>query len=149
VIDIIPNWHPVFVHFTIALLPVAALLYAASALTPRSAASPYLLAAARINLGIGILLTLVTILAGIYALAHSEFHNTAQLAAVHVHRRAAIATGITWLLLALWDARATLKARRPGALFVLLSLAAVVPVAATGWLGAELVYRHAVGVQQQ
>jgi uncharacterized membrane protein len=52
------------------------------------------------------------------------------------------------LILALWDARAALKARRPQTLFVLLLLAAVVPVAATGWLGAELVYRHAVGVQQ-
>jgi uncharacterized membrane protein len=148
VIDIIPNWHPVFVHFTIALLPIAALLYTASALTPRNAVSPYLLAAARIDLGIGILLTLVTILAGVNALAHSEFHNTAQIAAAHVHRRAAIATGITWLILALWDARAALKARRPQTLFVLLLLAAVVPVAATGWLGAELVDRHAVGVQQ-
>lgn len=28
-IEIIPNWHPIFVHFTIALLTISTLLYVA------------------------------------------------------------------------------------------------------------------------
>ena len=147
-IDIIPNWHPVFVHFTLALLPAAALLYAASALTSRSAWSAPLLGAARVNLWMGMLMTLITLLAGLYAMAHSV-HTDVQSAAAHAHRRAAVITSIAWCVLALWDARAARSAHRPRALFVLLVVAAVVPLAATGWLGAELVYRHAVGVLPQ
>ena len=145
-IDIIPNWHPVFVHFKIALLPITALLYGAHALAPQGERSIRLLGAARINLWIGIALTLATVFAGVDALAHSV-HTDAQLAAAHVHRRMALVTSVVWIILALWDARVARKGRSPRLLFVCLVLAAVVPLAATGWLGAELVYRHGVGVQ--
>ena len=33
-IEIIPNWHPIFVHFTVALLFVAVALYPLSYLLP-------------------------------------------------------------------------------------------------------------------
>lgn len=146
--DILPNWHPVLVHFTIALLPLAALLHAGSAVFARRAWSAQVLFAARLNLWLGVLLTLATVAAGFYALAHSV-HTDTQLATALVHRRAALVTGGAWLALALWDVRAALKSRRPALVFVLLALAAVVPLAGTGWLGAELVYRHAAGVLPQ
>jgi len=34
-IEIIPNWHPIFVHFAVGLLVIAAFLFAAVVLHPR------------------------------------------------------------------------------------------------------------------
>jgi uncharacterized membrane protein len=145
-IDIVPNWHPVFVHFTVALLPMAALLYAAAAAAPGGRWSVHLLSAARINLWLGVLLSLVTVVAGFIAMTHAV-HTDAQLAVVQIHRRAALVTAVFWWVLALWDVRSARKGLRPPLVFVLLALAALAPLSGTGWLGAELVYRHGVGVQ--
>jgi len=145
-IDIVPNWHPVFVHFTVALLPMAALLYAASAAAGKGRWSVPLLSAARINLWTGVLLSLATVVAGFIAMAHAV-HTDAQLSVVQIHRRAALVTAVLWWMLALWDLRSARKGWRPAIAFILLALAALVPLSGTGWLGAELVYRHGVGVQ--
>jgi uncharacterized membrane protein len=39
-IEIIPNWHPILVHFTIALLAIATLLFVVSAVAGRGRAMP-------------------------------------------------------------------------------------------------------------
>ena len=146
-IVIVPNWHPVFVHVTVALLPTAALLFlAARALDARPVSAP-LLAAARINLWAGVLLSLVTVGAGFWAMTHAV-QTEVQLATAKAHAGAAMGTAVIWWALALWDGARTAKAQRPALVFVLLTLAAVVPLGGTGWLGAELVFHHGVGVQQ-
>jgi uncharacterized membrane protein len=146
-IDILPNWHPVFVHFTVALLPTAAVLFAASSLTRTRPWSGRVLTAARINLWCGVVVSLLTVAAGFFALSHSV-HTDSQLAVAQIHRRAALVTVLIWWGLALWDWRIVAKGLRPHLFFVLLALSALLPLARTGWLGAELVFRHAVGVQQ-
>ena len=35
-IEIIPNWHPIFVHFSVALLSVSGVMFLASALLKKS-----------------------------------------------------------------------------------------------------------------
>jgi len=34
-IDIIPNWHPILVHYTVALLSIATVLFTIAALSPK------------------------------------------------------------------------------------------------------------------
>ena len=38
-IEIIPNWHPIFVHFSVALLSISALLYLAGLVFKKNAFS--------------------------------------------------------------------------------------------------------------
>jgi uncharacterized membrane protein len=62
-----PNWHPVFVHFTIALYTTAALLFAVHVATAKISWSGVALTGARVNLWIGAAVTIVTVAAGIHA----------------------------------------------------------------------------------
>ena len=62
-IEIIPNWHPLFVHFTIGLLTISTLLYVMGFFLKREA----LLTAARWNLWIGVTITFRTLRAVLYA----------------------------------------------------------------------------------
>lgn len=59
-IEVIPNWHPVAVHFTVALLITASVLFAAGTLFRKAASGGALTAAARWNLAIGAAVTVAT-----------------------------------------------------------------------------------------
>ena len=60
-IEVIPNWHPVAVHFTVALLITASVLFAAGTLFRKAASGRALTAAARWNLAIGAAVTVATL----------------------------------------------------------------------------------------
>lgn len=62
-IEIIPNWHPILVHFTIGLLAISTALYAAGFALKKVS----LLITARWNLWLGALITIGTVAAGLYA----------------------------------------------------------------------------------
>ena len=100
-ISITPNWHPVFVHFTIALYTTAVLLFAVHVATAKISSSGVALTAARVNLWIGAAVTIVTVSAGIQAFL-SVPHNEVQTALMVDHRNWAIATAIIWWIAALW-----------------------------------------------
>ena len=52
--EVIPNWHPVFVHFTVALLSLSSLLFLVGVLAPSNASwKKSSLTVARWNLWIG------------------------------------------------------------------------------------------------
>ena len=63
-IEVIPNWHPVAVHFTVALLITASVLFAAGTLFRKAASGGALTAAARWNLAIGAAVTVATLATG-------------------------------------------------------------------------------------
>ena len=62
-IEIIPNWHPVLVHFTIGLLLTAAGLFLAGAMAPGAAPAAQATVVARWNLRIGTGFALLTVAA--------------------------------------------------------------------------------------
>lgn len=142
-IEIIPNWHPILVHFTIALLAVATLLFVVSAIRGRS--SPGLEAAANWNLWLGAGITALTIAAGLQA-AGSVSHDEAAHVAMENHKFWAFGTASLFILLALWNALRVRREQRVRLPFVALLLVALVGLAGTGLRGADLVYRHGVGV---
>lgn len=51
-IEIIPNWHPIFVHFTVALLSVAAAFTIAAYLLPEGLLRHQITTVARWNCGL-------------------------------------------------------------------------------------------------
>ncbi len=143
-IEIIPNWHPILVHFTIALLAIAALLFVAAALVGRES-SRGLEVAANWNLWIGAAITVLTIAAGLWA-AGSVAHDDAAHIAMQSHKSWAFATAALFMLLAAWNLWRVRRAGRVGLAFLAVMLVALGGLAGTGLRGADLVFRHGLGV---
>jgi uncharacterized membrane protein len=147
VIEIIPNWHPLFVHFTVGLLSTSVLFYLAGIFIPRR--HPWKqqwLNMANWCLWTGCLFAIATAIAGWLAY-NSVAHDTASHAAMTLHRNWALPTAATFLVLGLWAIILAKKDRRPGFLFLTFATVAAVVLMITGWLGAEAVFRYGLGVK--
>lgn len=144
-IEIIPNWHPVFVHFTIGLLMTAALLFLAGALLARRPVGRSLTTAARIDLWIGTAAAIGTVIAG-FAAYYTVAHDEPGHAAMTIHLKWAWATLACFLLAAVlaWRDRSRADGASPG--LSALLIAGSISLAITAWLGAENVYRHGIGM---
>lgn len=144
-IEIIPNWHPVLVHFTIGLLAIAALLFLVAALGGRRGSLAGIEATANWNLWLGAALTILTIAAGLQA-AGSVAHDDVAHLAMEEHKRWALGTAGFFLLLAVWNAVRVSRGGRVAWPFVTAMIVALVGLAGTGLRGADLVFRHGLGV---
>lgn len=91
-LNILPNWHPIFVHFTVALLIVAAAMHVLSHFVSNINLKNQLATTARWNLWIGIGATLLTVAAGWYAF-YTVSHDAPSHLAMTEHRNWAMVTG--------------------------------------------------------
>lgn len=144
-IEIIPNAHPIFVHFSIALLTVAALLFLLTAFAGDRPWRHSLETVANWNLWIGAAVSIATVAAGLQA-AGTVAHDDLAHVAMENHKYWAFGTAGLFLLLALWNGWRVGGGRRPGPLFVALMMVGLVGLAGTGLRGADLVFRHGLGV---
>ncbi|MDD2700653.1 MAG: DUF2231 domain-containing protein [Sideroxydans sp.] len=145
-IEVIPNWHPLFVHFPIALISLSAFFHVvAILLRNQSRCAAYLAVLAHTSLWLGALSSLPTALLGWLAFNSVE-HDEAGHAAMLAHRVWALATVLAVVVLAGWDAWRHKVDATPGWLFTSAVILAWALVASTAWHGAELVYRHGLGV---
>ena len=142
-IEIIPNWHPIFVHFTVALLSISALFYLAGLVLRK----PNLLVVARWNLWIGAGITVGTVLAGFYAY-NTVAHDGPSHAAMTDHKNWALVTASIFGVLAIWSLAKHRGAKSVSSGFVILILLASGLLAVTGYKGGEVVYRHGMGVMR-
>ncbi len=144
-IDIIPNWHPILVHFTVGLLATSVAFYVLSMLSVNDALKTNWRIVARWCLWTGMLITLATLTAG-YLAYNSVVHDAPSHAAMTTHRNWAFATAGVFAVLTLWSIFSRLKKRAPSLLFVFSAVIAGGLLATTGWLGGEAVYRYGLGV---
>ena len=98
-IEVIPNWHPLIVHFTIALLLTAALLFVLGAILVRRPLGAAATLVARWNLTFGVLSTVVTLATGWQAY-NSVVHDAPSHANMTVHMQWALGTAAVFLLVA-------------------------------------------------
>ncbi|PPC93283.1 DUF2231 domain-containing protein [Methylotenera mobilis] len=143
--QIIPNFHPIVVHFPIALTIIAFLLSIAAYARRSHPVSAQLAAAGHFTLWLAAIGAAAAVLFGWLAF-NSVNHDDAGHAAMLLHRSWAIPTAIGLILLASWDAwkyRINELISVP-MLFLLFLLSQAIAV--TGWLGGEVVYRHGIGV---
>lgn len=142
--EIIPNWHPIFVHFTVALFSLAAGLFV---VTPfmKSPLKEQWQTVARWNLWFGAGLTVITGLAGFYAY-NTVAHDTPSHAAMTEHRNWAIAAITLILTLAIWSIMRVRRNQALGAVFIAAMVVTGGVLALTGWHGGEVVYRYGLGV---
>lgn len=140
-IAIIPNWHPVFVHFTVGLLIIAATIHLLSHFLPKGKLANQLTLVARWNLWLGVGFTLLTVAAGWYAY-NTVAHDAPSHSAMTEHRNWAMVTFALFLAIAAWE----YYLPRRGWLFTGLLVIAAGLLLSTAWHGGELVYRYGLGV---
>ena len=144
-LSILPNWHPIFVHFTVALLTVAAAMHVLSHFVSRNELRNQLTITARWNLWIGIAFTVLTVIAGWYAY-NTVAHDTPSHVAMTEHRNWAMGTFVVFMGIAAWEYYLHRKGLGRSWLFTVLLVIAASLLVSTAWHGGELVYRYGLGV---
>lgn len=141
-VDIIPNWHPLLVHFTISFVVLTGALQLLAWFRPaldRNAAFEVTL---KWLVVLSALAVIATVLAGLSAY-NSVAHDTPSHLAMTDHRNWGLVTAITFLLGAtLFFILPASRRFLAGSCFI----GALLLVSVTGYKGGELVYRYGLGV---
>lgn len=143
--EIIPNWHPLLVHFPIALIAVAAIFHVAAITTKGKVGAAPCAVLAHATLWLAALMALPAAFFGWQA-SNSVNHDAAGHAAMLTHISWAVGTLTLLLVLAGWDALRNKVDAVPAPWFAAAVIAAWGVVSVTAWHGGELVYRHGLGV---
>ena len=143
--QIIPNLHPIAVHFPIALTVIAFLFSMAAHVFRRQAWVLHLAATGHFSLWLAALGAAIAVLFGWLAF-NSVNHDDAGHAAMLLHRAWAVPTAIGLVVLASWDAWKHRIGEMMSVPSLLLLAVLSSSIAVTAWLGGELVYRHGIGV---
>jgi len=142
--EIIPNWHPIFVHFTVALLSLSVGLLVVTPFVQSPLKEQWRIVS-RWALWFGAGFTIITGLSGLYAY-NTVAHDTPSHLAMTDHRNWAIVTIALFLALAVWSIIWVRKNKILGIVFVVCMAIAGGLLAATAWHGGEVVYRFGLGV---
>jgi uncharacterized membrane protein len=144
-IEIIPNWHPIFVHFTVALLSVAVALHLVVRFIRNEKLRSQWEIVAQWNLWLGALITLVTVVMG-YVAYNTVAHDTPSHAAMTEHRNWALVTASLFVFLAAWSAIRARAGQGINTVILVGLLAGGGLLMSTAWHGGEAVYRFGLGV---
>lgn len=144
--EIIPNYHPIFVHFTVALIVVAfGSLLLGHLFKSKQRLHNELLIVSRWCLWICALATIFTVAAGFHAY-YTVAHDAVSHKVMTTHRDWGVASFILIWITVIWSSILHIKRQPPRWLFTTLLTVATTVVIITGWYGAELVFRHGAGV---
>jgi uncharacterized membrane protein len=138
-------WHPIFVHFTLALVSVSVLLFVAVRLTSNIEWRGRLVAGAELNLWGGTALTVLTVIFGWLAFDSVPHEDTAH-GDMELHRSLALATFGWFAVLASFSAWHRRQVHYPSITFLTAMAIGLVGLLLTGMRGGELVFQHGLGV---
>lgn len=148
--EILPNWHPILVHFTVALFTSAfgftLLMYLSkyTSLVSNKMTLEFEIVA-RWCLWSAALVTVLTVLAGLYAFNTVKHDEPAHIAMIN-HRNWALSTAIIMWLVAIWSLWRHYKQKAMTITFLIAMFLVQGLLLSTAWRGGELVYRHGLGV---
>jgi len=144
--EIIPNWHPLFVHFTVALLSLSVLFFIIQLPFAETELGDNFLVFARYSLWIGVLMTVLTLVAG-WDAYNTVDHDTPSHTAMTDHKNWAFGTFAVFLVAAIWWYSINRTSEKAPALFVLLLVIGLGLLVATGHKGSKLVFFYGLGVE--
>jgi len=143
----LPEWHPMAVHFPLALTVTGALALSAARAAPPERYGATLAVVGTWNLCLGAAATLLALGTGLAAVAALELAPSAR-AAVGLHVKWAIFTTAALLLLAVWRGAGADPKSRPSRVFLAVLWAVTAALIVTAYHGGQNVYRYGVGVAQ-
>jgi uncharacterized membrane protein len=140
------HWHPMMVHFPLALTLTGFFCLLLSRLLQHKPLHASLAACGTWNFVIGGVTALMTLGTGLAAAWHLQLHGGAQYS-VSRHVSWAVCTSQLVVLLGLWRAFGNRVDRTPTLLFLAIALIACGGFIVTGYYGGENVYHYALGVR--
>ena len=142
---LLPGWHPMVVHFPLALVVVAALSLLAARLLRAERHCATLATLGTWNLCLGAFAALFALGTGLAATIHLQAGPEAHQA-ISLHMKWAVSATLALVLLAVWRGAGTAQESRPSWIFIVLLMAATAALIMTGYRGGQNVYRYGVGV---
>jgi uncharacterized membrane protein len=142
---ILPGWHPIVVHFPLALVITATALLWAARLRRLEQPAATLATVGTWNLCLGVFAALLALSTGLAATIGLHV-DTAAHEAISLHLKWAIFTTLALVMLAVWRGAGTAQESRPSWLFLVVLSAAAAALIVTGYCGGQNVYRYGVGV---
>jgi uncharacterized membrane protein len=143
----LPSWHPLVVHFPIALVLVATALLLAARLLRNHSLAETAATVGTWNLCLGAVAALFALATGLGAVLDLDV-SAATHQAISVHVKWAMLTTLLLVLLALWRGAGTASRSRPSWLFLMVLLAASGALIFTGYRGGKNVFEYGVGVRK-
>lgn len=143
----LPGWHPLVVHFPLALILIAAPLMLAARLLRSEAMASITAIVGTWNLCLGALAALLALATGLSAVLDLDVSAAARQA-IALHMKWAMFSTLALVLLAIWRGAGTAQGSRPSWIFIIVLLAASAALAVTGYRGAKNVYEFGVGVKR-
>ncbi len=142
-----PGWHPIVVHFPLALVVTAAFLLVAARLWRQERQAKTLATVGTWNLCIGAVAALFALASGLAALIGLHAGLAAHQS-IFLHVKWAIFTSLALLLVAVWRGAGAAQESRPSWLFIVILLGMNAALVVTGYQGGQNVYRYGVGVHR-
>jgi uncharacterized membrane protein len=142
-----PGWHPLVVHFPLALVLIATPLLFAARLLRNEALASTAAVVGTWNLCLGAVAALFALATGLGAVLDLDVSEAARQA-ISVHTKWAMFTSLVLVLLAVWRGAGTAPGSRPSWVFILVLLVAAAALVVTGYRGGENVYEFGVGVRK-
>ena len=141
----LPAWHPLIVHFPLALTVTATAAFVAARMLSTSRSAAGLSLVGTWNLFAGAVGAVFALGSGLVALIGQPLSPAAH-AAVASHAKWAMLSVFALLALAVWRGAGTAFDASPSKRFLTVLLLATGALVVTGYLGGEIVYRYGVGV---
>jgi uncharacterized membrane protein len=142
---VVPGWHPMIVHFPLALIVTAALCLTLSRLWPVRRHVPALAIVGSWNLCLGAVAVFFALGSGLAAVIGLQVGLAAH-EAISAHVKSALLTSVLVSSVAVWRGAGAAQGSRPSWVFVLVLWAATAALIVTGYRGGQNVYRYGVGV---
>jgi len=143
----LPGWHPLVVHFPLALILVAAALLLAARLLRNASLAATAATVGTWNLCLGALAALFALGTGLAGVIDLDVGAAARQA-ISLHMRWALFTTLALVLLAVWRGAGTAQESRPSWIFIIVLLAASAALVFTGYRGGKNVYEYGLGVKK-
>jgi uncharacterized membrane protein len=140
------HWHPLIVHFPIALTVTAAVCLLAARFT-QGKVSAGLAVVGTFNLCFAAAAALVALATGLGAVLDLNVSDAAHQA-ISIHLKWALFTSLTLILLAVWRGAGAAADSRPSDVFLVLLCAASLSLGFTAYRGTLNVYHFGVGVEE-
>jgi uncharacterized membrane protein len=142
-----PGWHPMVVHFPLALVVTAAFVLVAARLLRQERHAATLATVGTWNLCLGALAALFALATGLAGVL--DLHvGLAARQALSLHVKWAIFTTLALVLLAVWRGAGVAQESRPSWVFIVVLMAATAALIMTGYRGGQNVYQYGIGVNQ-